>query len=50
MFEVVFDYGDHDLETPLPDEPGSSGLVATIRSHRTVPASKCAPTAYASGS
>lgn len=22
MFEVVFDYGDHDLETPLPQEPG----------------------------
>ena len=22
MFEVVFDYGDHDLETPLPHEPG----------------------------
>lgn len=22
MFEVVFDYGDHHLEAPLPDEPG----------------------------
>ncbi|WAK00594.1 SpvB/TcaC N-terminal domain-containing protein [Methylobacter sp. YRD-M1] len=22
MFEVVFDYGDHDLENPLPQEPG----------------------------
>jgi len=27
MFEVVVDYGDHDLETPLPDEPGKQWSV-----------------------
>ena len=27
MFEVVFDYGEHDLETPLPDEPGKQWSV-----------------------
>jgi len=50
MFEVVFDYGDHDLETPRPDEPGKiwSRRNDPFSSYRS--GSKCGHIAYASGS
>lgn len=28
MFEAVFDYGEHDTDTPMPDEPGAWSLRA----------------------
>ena len=46
FFEVVFDYGEHDLEAPLPDDARQDMEAAvTIRSPPIAPASKCAPTA-----
>ena len=51
MLEVVFDYGDNDLESPLPEEPDKRWPVPK-RSifHRTGQASKFGPIAYASES
>ena len=55
MFEVVFDYGEHDANAPQPDDdPAKSNStpwpVATIRSRPTARVSRFAPTACASGS
>ena len=48
MFEVVFDYGEHDADAPKPDDAGAVDLPRTTRSRPTAPASRCAPTASAS--
>ena len=56
MFEVVFDYGEHDAAAPKPndDQAGRDGSPeypwsAPTRSPPTAPASRCAPRASASG-
>ena len=49
MFEVVFDYGEHDADAPEAGRRRRSGPAATTRSRPTAPASRCAPTASASG-
>ena len=48
MFEVVFDYGEHDADDADAGRRGQPGLAATTRSPPTAPASRSAPTACAS--
>ena len=47
LFEVVFDYGEHDADAPTPSETRQLARHAAIRSPPTAPASRCAPTGSA---
>ena len=49
MFEVVFDYGEHDAGRAHPGRRRSRCRAAPTRSPPTAPASRCAPTGCAGG-